>query len=98
MSDTATAPQTFDAVLRALTGQVVTFVNPESYEDAPVGYRLTTGFYKAKVMAVGADYMTVATELAHKRGEKETEPVRQFIPLARIKRVSVMKSERLIHI
>jgi hypothetical protein len=95
---TAQTPATFDAVLRAMTGKVVTFVNPESYEDAPVGYRLTTGFYKAKVIAVGTDYLSVATELVHRRGEKEKEPVRQFIPLAQIKRISVMKGERLIHI
>ena len=97
-SATAKMPQTFDAVLRSMVGKVVTFVNPESYEDAPVGYRLTTGFYKAKVVAVGDDYLSVATELIHKRGEKETEPVRQFIPMAQIKRISIMKGERLIHV
>ncbi len=97
-SATTQMPQTFDAVLRSMVGKVVTFVNPESYEDAPVGYRLTTGFYKAKVVAVGKDYLSVATELIHKRGEKETEPVRQFIPMAQIKRISVMKGERLIHV
>ncbi len=97
-SATAQMPQTFEAVLRSMVGKVVTFVNPESYEDAPVGYRLTTGFYKAKVVAVGDDYLSVATELIHKRGEKETEPVRQFIPMAQIKRISIMKGERLIHV
>ena len=97
-SATAQMPASFDAVIRSLVGKVVTFVNPESYEDAPVGYRLTTGFYKAKVIAVGDDYLSVATELVHKRGEKEKEPVRQFIPLSHIKRISVLKGERLIHI
>jgi hypothetical protein len=95
---TAQMPETFDAVLRSMVGKVVTFVNPESYEDAPVGYRLTTGFYKAKVIAVGQDYLSVATELVHKRGEKEKEPVRQYIPILQIKRVSVLKGERLLHI
>lgn len=95
---TAQMPQTFKEVLTNLTGKVVTFVNPESYEDAPVGYRLTTGFYKAKVLQVGEDYISVATELVHKRGEVEKEPVRQFIPLAKIKRISVLAGDRLIHI
>lgn len=98
MTEQATLPQTFQQVLKNLTGKVVTFVNPESYEDAPVGYRLTTGFYKAKVLQVGDDFVSVATELVHKRGEKEKEPVRQFIPLHSIKRISVLAGERLVHI
>jgi hypothetical protein len=91
-------PETFLQVMQALVGKVVTMVNPESFEDAPVGYRLTTGFYKTKVLAVGADYVTVATEFVRRRGEQSKEPVKQFIPLGRIKRVSLMKDERLVHL
>lgn len=88
---------TFREILESLTGKVITMVNPESYEDAPVGHRLTTGFYKAKIVTVGEDFMTVATEYVH-RGDQSKEPVRQFIPLANIKRISVMKGERIIHL
>ena len=87
----------FQSVLKSLVGKVVTIVNPESFEDAPVGNRLTTGFYRAKVIGVQADYVAVATEYVHKRGGSK-EPVKQFIPLTQVKRVSLMKSDRIIHI
>ena len=91
-------PDTFQGVLASLQGQVVTFVNPESYEDAPIGHRLTTGFYRGKVGAVTSDYFTVAVEYVHKRA-KEKEPVKQFIPISRVKRISLMKGgDRLIHL
>lgn len=99
---TPTAPparlETFQDVLRGLVGKVVTCVNPESYEDAPVGHQLTTGFYKAKVLAVERDYFTLATEYKHRGTSAEKEPVKQFIPIGRIKRISLMKSERIIHL
>ncbi len=85
-------------VVEQLVGKVVTMVNPESFEDATVGNRLVTGFYKAKVSFVGADYVEVLTELERKRGGERKEPVKQFIPLRMIKRVSLLKGERLIHI
>ena len=88
----------FHDVLRSLQGKIVTMVNPESYEDAPVGHRLTTGFYKAKVLETSQDFIVVATEYVHKHGEKAKEPVKQFIPIARVKRVSIMKGDRLIHL
>ena len=88
----------FRDVLRAMSGQIVTVVNPESYEDAPMGSRLTTGFYKAKVLSVGSDFVSLATEFVHKKGEQAREPVKQFIPVARIKRVSVMKTDKVIHL
>lgn len=90
--------ESFRDVLAGLTNKVVTIVNPESYEDAPVGHRLTTGFYRAKVLTVGGDYIAVATEYKHRRGEVEKEPVKQFVPIARIKRISLMKGERIIHL
>lgn len=92
------APQSFQAVLEQLKGKVVTMVNPESFEDAAVGNRLVTGFYKAKITFVGDDYLELVTEFAHKRGEQKKEPVKQYIPLDKIKRISLMKTERLIHI
>lgn len=90
--------RSFHDVLKGLVGKPVTVVNPESYEDAPVGHRLTTGFYRGKVGSVAGDYFTIAVEYLHKRA-KEKEPVKQFIPLSRVKRISLMKGgERLIHL
>ena len=94
----AAQPKDFRGVLESLVGKVVTMVNPESFEDAPVGHRLTTGFYRSKVVAVSDDYMTVATEFVRRRGEQGKEPVKQFIPIHSIKRISLMKGDRLIHL
>jgi hypothetical protein len=87
----------FRQALEGFLGKVVTVVNPESYEDAPVGHRLTTGFYRAKVVDLGEDVITLVTEYVHAH-EKSKEPVKQYVPLDKIKRLSVMKSERVIHI
>ena len=92
--------RTFQELLKSLIGQIVTIVNPESYEDAPVGHQIRAGFYRAKPVGLGKDYLVVATELIHpaKPGDQQKEPVRQYIPIDQIKRVSILKTERLIHI
>ena len=97
------APQTsterghWQDLLKSLLGKTVTMVNPESYEEAPVGHQIRAGFYRAKPVGLGRDYLVVATDFVHGRaGQKEA--VRQYIPFAQIKRVSVMKSEVLIHL
>jgi hypothetical protein len=85
-------------VLRSLKGKIVTVANPESLEDSPMGYQLTTSVYKAKVLGVGNDFVTLACELARKGRDAVKEPVKQFVPLERVKRVSVAKSEVIVHI
>lgn len=93
-----THPASFNDILTGFLGKVVTIVNPESYEAATVGHTLTTGFYRAKVLHVGTDYITLATEFVHKTTTKEKEPVRQYLPISVIKRISLMRTERLIHL
>ena len=88
----------FRDLLETLVGQIVTIVNPESYEDAPVGHQIRVGFYHAKPIGLGNDYLILATEYVHKGKETAKEPVRQYVPLTKIKRISIMKSERLIHL
>lgn len=90
--------RSFEEILRSLLGQTVTVVNPESYEHAPVGYQLKAAFYKAKLAALGNDYLTLLTE--HKKAGKDggKEVVKQFLPFARVKRISLTKTERFIHL
>lgn len=95
---TAAPVQCLGDVLKSLTGKVVTMVNPKSLEDAPMGYQLTTGFYRAKILAVTDEVLSVATELVHKGKQVSKEPVKQFIPLWSIKRISIMKSDILVHL
>ena len=90
--------QTFQSILTALVGKVVTVANSESYEDATIGHRLGAGFYDAKVLEIREDFIILATEFHHARGHGGDEPVKQFIPIGRVKRVSVMKSEKILHI
>lgn len=85
-------------VLASLKGKIVTMVNPESLEDAPMGYQLTTGFYRAKILTVSDQMVIVGTELVRKGREAAKEPVKQFIPIHRIKRISIAKSDILVHI
>jgi len=87
--------RSFVDILRSLIGKVVTVVNPESYEDAPIGHQIRAGFYRAKPVGLGRDYLIVVTEYKHKT---DKEPVKQYIPITKIKRVSMMKTELLIHI
>lgn len=89
--------ETWLDVLRSLVGKTVTVVNPESYQEAPVGHQIRAGFYRARPVALGRDYVLLAVEVVHQRsGEKEV--VRQFVPVSRIKRVSIRKNERLLHL
>lgn len=103
--DTGTRPQeaapkledrAYQDILKALIGKTVTVVNPESYEAAPLGYKLAEGFYRGKVSTVGRDYIVLVTEFERKKGQKE--PVKQFIPSDRIKRISLMAKETIVHL
>jgi hypothetical protein len=78
--------RSFREVLTAVVGKTVTVVNPESFEESALGQRLTTGIYKAKVLAVGEDFLKLQTTF-RRRGAKEAgeeEPVVQFIPVERV--------------
>ena len=88
----------FMDVLKGFLGKVFTVANPESYEASVVGHQLTESFYKAKLIGLGTDYLIVATEYKHAGRDAVKEPCKQYIPLARIKRVTLMKSERVMHL
>ena len=93
--------RSFQDILTSLVGSVVTVANPESFEHAPMGRQLKAGIYKAKLVSMGRDYLVLLTEDVKqgKRGEEPTkEPVKQYIPISRIKRFSHMKSDRVLHI
>ncbi|MCZ6572275.1 MAG: hypothetical protein O7C98_03790 [Planctomycetota bacterium] len=88
----------FQSVLKALLGKTVTIVNPESFETAPMGWQLKEGFYTGRVTGLGRDYMVLQTEITTSRKEGGKQAVKQFIPLRRIKRVSIMKGSNILHI
>jgi hypothetical protein len=88
--------RSFGDILKALVGKSVTVVNPQSFEAAPVGYKLTDAHYRGKVTALGRDYIVMVTEFEKKKGAKE--PVKQFIPTRQIQRISVMPKETFLHL
>jgi cytochrome c oxidase assembly protein subunit 15 len=102
MEGSAEAPNIEDRnindVLKSLIGHAVTVVNPESFEKMPVGYQIKPGFYRAKVSGMGNDYLVLLTEQKKPGKEEKGEPVKQYIALSCIKRVSLMKSDRMIHL
>jgi len=91
-------PRTFHDVLRGFLGKLVTIVNPESYEDAPLGHNIRKGWYPARAVGLGKDYLVLVTEYKHAGNVSQVEPVKQYIPVQKIKRVSMMRNELLIHL
>ncbi len=87
----------FQSVLKALLGKQVTVVNPESFETAPMGWQLKEGYYNGRVTGLGNDYLVLQTEIIASKKEGK-RAVKQFIPLRRIKRVSIMKGSNILHI
>lgn len=86
-------------VLKTLLGKIVTFVNAESFEEGGLGHKLEAGWYKGKLAGLGRDYLIVITEFKHGAGKKSSkEPVKQYIPRDKVKRISVMKTQVLVHI
>ena len=90
--------KSFQDILRALVGKPVTIVNSESYESAPVGYQIKSGFYRCKVIGLGNDYLILMTEIDVRKKSDDAEPDKKYIPLSRIKRISLMKTDRLLHL
>ena len=93
-----TEDRSFLDIVKSLVGNTITVVNPASYEGAPIGYQLRTGFYRAKALGLGKDYLVVVTEFTPAGRKVSKEPVKQYIPLNRIKRLSLTKSERILHL
>ena len=86
----------FREVLKGLVGKKVTVVNPESYEAKPMGHELRESYYPGKVSGWGEDYIIFHTVL--NVSKKERQPVQQYIPLAKIKRLSMMNTGILLHL
>ncbi len=113
MSESAPAPQAeptpakapaienkrFVEILHGMLGKVVLFVNAESFEEGGLGYTLEAGWYRGKLTGIGTDYLSIITEFKHGVGKSASkEPITQYVPIDKVKRVTVMKTQVLIHI
>ena len=89
----------FVDVLKDHLGKVFLIANPESFEESGLGHQIHAGWYKARLVGLGQNYLIVITEFTHGGGKHATkEPVKQYIPLDRIKRLSLMRTQRLLHL
>ena len=88
----------YRSILKALVGKKVTIVNPESYESAAMGFQLKEGYYSGKVGTIAKDFVLLQTVIQTSKKDGGSVPVKQFIPIDRIKRISVMKDEYILHL
>ena len=95
--EVTTEDRNFRDVLESLVGKKVAVINPESFEALPrEGHELREGYYPGKISGFGQDYMIFNTVLA--ASKKDRQPVQQYIPIDRIKRISKMRSRTLLHL
>jgi hypothetical protein len=91
-----------EGLLRTLVGKAVTVVDPESFEEAAVGYRIRAAIYRAELTTLGADYAVLTGRFvhrgagAHNGGAKEV--IRHYVPLGKIKRISLLAKEAVVHL
>ena len=92
----------FHDLLMLLIGMPVTVVNSESYEEGPVGHLIRPAFYQARAIGMGRDYVILAGKFVHHgagvANGSTKELILQYLPIARIKRISILATEFLIHI
>jgi hypothetical protein len=94
----ATEVKSFSEVLNSIAGKVVTVINPESFRATPLGYKLDTQYYKGKVKTIAEDYVILLCEwIPDPKKKEEKETVTQYIPVNRIKRISILSKEILFH-
>lgn len=89
----------FLAILESHVGQDFTIVNPQSYEETGLGHAIRPDWYKGKLVATGQDFIVLVLRFEHGGGKNATsEPTEQYVPLGQIKRISIMKSGRYLHL
>lgn len=100
MTEVTTLPyKSIRELLSAHVGKPFTIVNPESWEESGVGHHITADWYPAKLAAIGDDFAVFVGHFQHGAGKHATkEPMEQYVPLACIKRITLMHSQRLVHL
>lgn len=88
--------KTMEDVLKALEGQVITIINPESYVRTLTGYKMDMETYAAKIISFEAGTLKILTEFMRDPQKKEKEKIFQFIQIDKIKRIGISKKDRFI--
>ena len=87
-------------VLRRLQGRSVLVVTPDHYEQTPAGCSIRPYCYEAQVLAVKNHHMVLEYYAKVGRGSRTSheERAREFIPVNKIRRVTITNSRRTIHL
>lgn len=89
----------FADVFDRLVGKQVIVADPESLEETLVGHQIVKSVYHAMVSYRAEDCLALARTFVHKRGTTASkETVEQLIPLSRIKRMTLMKGQVVLHL
>lgn len=88
--------KSMEEVCKALIGQVVTVINPQSYIPTLTGYKIDVQTYKAKIVSFEDKTLKILTEYMSDPHKKVKEKAYQFIPIQQVRRVTVSQSDRFI--
>jgi hypothetical protein len=85
----------FQATLESWRGSKVTVINPESYTSSALREGLGFESYEATIAEVDSDQVKL-NYTAQRKGQVVN--VQQWIPIERIKRITLMGEDKLIHL
>lgn len=89
------AAENVAGILKEWEGNMVTIINPESYSLGKLTDKIAFESYEVKLANVTNDYIHIIFARSKKGVE---EGVEQYIPLHRIKRVSVWGEQKFVQI
>lgn len=91
--------KTFLELLTHHVGKEFTIVDPQTFEETGVGHHIAPTWNTAKLVAVGDDFIVLVGHFQHGAGKHATkEPMEQYVPLAQVRKVTIMHSARMIHL
>ena len=92
----------FVKLLASLVGRTVTVIDPESFEEAPIGHQIRPASHRMKLTEMLADHIVLVGEFVHHRpgGPRDGKKghVTHYVPITKIERVSLLDGELLIHV
>ena len=94
----AVEAEKYREILEKIVGKTLTVINPECYKAHRLGYRIEADFYKGKILEVKEDHVILSFRFAKDPKKEEMVPVTQYVPIERIKRVSILPDEILFHL
>jgi hypothetical protein len=89
--------KSFMSILESHVGHDFMIVNPESYEETGLGHTIKSDWYPGKLVATGNDFIVIVVRFQHGKNAAD-EHAEQYVPLSRVKRISILRSGRFLHL